>query len=58
MSVQHFLRSVGGLRLIHIHAPAIIDEFALRYVRFYPGVLNIRAELVTLAPRPCFGDYG
>ncbi len=25
------------------------DDFALRYVRIYPGV-NIRAELVTVAP--------
>ncbi len=37
------------------------DDFALRYVRIYPGV-NSRAELVTLAPglrpeRRWLGDY-
>ena len=46
----------------HSHAPAIIDEFTLRCVRFYPGV-NSRAALVILSPCPkrrsrrWLGDY-
>ena len=32
--------------------PRLLMDFALRYVRFYPGV-NTRAELVSLAPGLC-----
>ena len=54
-------------RLTALHAgivttPPLEDDFALRYVRIFPGV-NGRAELVTLAPglrperRRWLGDY-
>ncbi len=44
LTVRHIFEISG--RSTH---ETLLMDFALRYVRFYPGV-NTRAELVTLAP--------